>query len=39
MKNNLDAEKIMKIQNENIDVEYIKEWLQRLGIQFRKEWH
>ena len=35
----LDAEKIIKIQKENIDMEYIKEWLQRLGIEFRKEWH
>jgi predicted nucleotidyltransferase len=35
----LDAEKIIKIQKENINMEYIKEWLQRLGIEFRKEWH
>jgi predicted nucleotidyltransferase len=35
----LDAEKIIKIQKENIDMEYIKEWLQRLGLEFRKEWH
>ncbi len=35
----LDAEKIIKIQKENIDMEYMKEWLQRLGLEFRKEWH
>jgi len=35
----LDAEKIIKIQKENIDMKYIKEWLQRLGLEFRKEWH
>ena len=35
----LDAEKIIKIQKENIDTGYIEEWLQRLGIEFRKEWH
>lgn len=34
----LDAEKIIKIQKENLDMEYIKEWLQQLGIEFRKEW-
>ncbi len=35
----LDAEKIIKIQKENIAMEYMKEWLQRLGLEFRKEWH
>ncbi|OGW39589.1 MAG: hypothetical protein A2Y97_12000 [Nitrospirae bacterium RBG_13_39_12] len=30
----LDAEKIIKIQKENIDMEYMKKWLQRLGIEF-----
>jgi predicted nucleotidyltransferase len=35
----LDAEKIIKIQKENLDMEYIKKWLQRLDLEFRKEWH
>ena len=33
----LDAEKIIKIQKENLDMEYMKKWLQRLGIDFKKE--
>jgi len=29
----LDAEKIIKIQKENLDMEYMKEWLRRLGVE------
>lgn len=34
----LDAEKIIKIQKEYLDMEYMKKWLQRLCIEFKKEW-
>ena len=35
----LDAEKIIKIQKENLDMEYMKKWVQQLGIEFKKEWY
>ncbi|MEW6068014.1 MAG: nucleotidyl transferase AbiEii/AbiGii toxin family protein [Nitrospirota bacterium] len=35
----LDAEKIIKIQKENLDMEYMKKWLQQLSIEFKKEWY
>jgi predicted nucleotidyltransferase len=34
----LDAEKIIKIQKENLDKEYMKKWLQRLSLEFKEEW-
>jgi hypothetical protein len=33
----LDAEKIIKIQKENLDKEYMKKWVQKLGMEFKKE--
>ena len=35
----LDAEKIIKLQKENLDKEYMKKWVQELGIEFKKEWY
>ncbi len=35
----LDAEKIIKIQKENLDMKYMNKWLQRLGIEIKGEWH
>src|SRR4030042_6401844 len=33
----LDAEKILKIQKDNLDQEYIRHWTERLGLEFKKE--
>jgi hypothetical protein len=35
----LDAEKIIKLQKENLDKEYMKKWAQKLVIEFKKEWY
>jgi hypothetical protein len=33
----LDAGKIIKIQKENIDMEYIQKWSKKLSIELEKE--
>jgi hypothetical protein len=33
----LDAEKILAIRKDNLDQEYIRNWTERLGIEFKKE--
>ena len=33
----LDAEKILKIQKDNLDQEYIRHWTEKLGLEFKEE--
>ena len=33
----LDAEKIIKIQKDNLDQEYIRHWTEKLGLEIKKE--
>ena len=32
----LDARKILDIQNENLDIDYLQTWLEKLGVKFEK---
>jgi len=37
LQDRLDAEKILEIQKDNLDQEYIRNWTERLGLEFKKE--
>ena len=32
----LDARKILNIQKENLDIDYLQTWLEKLGVKFKK---
>lgn len=32
----LDARKILDIQRENLDIDYLRKWLEKLGVKFEK---
>ena len=37
LQDRLDAEKILEIQKDNLHQEYIRNWTERLGLEFKKE--